>query len=160
MEYASKKFELVQTENKEKKEKTIMGSVFHRFDTWKGRIEKFLDGKELTPKDVDLDDDAQESYAKVAIATSNVVGKGPGNSDQCDFISQAFSDFIYAIIISMTALRSAAVDRFSDIIRGIIPALAHKIYLKALGSAPFSVCSELRICAVDSINAPFAISDG
>ena len=64
------------------------------------------------------------------------------------------------IIISMTALRSAAVDRFSDIIRGIIPALAHKIYLKALGSAPFSVCSELRICAVDSINAPFAISDG
>lgn len=39
--------ELVQKENKEKKEKTIMGSVFHRFDTWKGRIEKFLDGKNL-----------------------------------------------------------------------------------------------------------------
>ena len=99
--------ELVQKENKEKKEKTIMGSVFHRFDTWKGRIEKFLDGKELTPKDVDLDDDAQESYAKVAIATSNVVGKGPGNSDQCDFISQAFSDFIYAIIIEEMGIEGA-----------------------------------------------------
>lgn len=99
--------ELVQKENKEKKEKTIMGSVFHRFDTWKGRIEKFLDGKELTPKDVDLDDDAQESYAKVAIATSNVVGKGPGNSDQCNFISQAFSDFIYAIIIEEMGIEGA-----------------------------------------------------
>lgn len=99
--------ELVQTENKEKKEKGVIGKVFHRFDTWKGRIEKFLDGKELTPKDVDLDDDAQESYAKVAIATSNVVGKGPGNSDQCDFISQAFSDFIYAIIIEEMGIEGA-----------------------------------------------------
>lgn len=99
--------EQVQTESKEKKEKGAIGKVFHRFDTWKGRIDKFLDSKELTPKDVDLDEDAQESYAKVAIATSNVVGKGPGNSDQCDFISQAFSDFIYAIIIEEMGIEGA-----------------------------------------------------
>ena len=99
--------EQVQTENKEKKGKGVIGKVFHRFDTWKGRIDKFLDSKELTPKDVDLDEDAQESYAKVAIATSNVVGKGPGNSDQCDFISQAFSDFIYAIIIEEMGIEGA-----------------------------------------------------
>ena len=99
--------EQVQTENKEKKDKGAIGKVFHRFDTWKGRIDKFLDSKELTPKDVDLDEDAQESYAKVAIATSNVVGKGPGNSDQCDFISQAFSDFIYAIIIEEMGIEGA-----------------------------------------------------
>ena len=39
------------------------------------------------------------SYANIAIASSNVIGKGPGNSEQRDFLSQAFSDFIYAIII-------------------------------------------------------------
>lgn len=99
--------EQVQTESKKEKEKSAIGKVFHRFDTWKGRIDKFLDSKELTPKDVDLDEDAQESYAKVAIATSNVVGKGPGNSDQCDFISQAFSDFIYAIIIEEMGIEGA-----------------------------------------------------
>ncbi len=99
--------EQVQTESKKEKEKGAIGKVFHRFDTWKGRIDKFLDSKELTPKDVDLDEDTQESYAKVAIATSNVVGKGPGNSDQCDFISQAFSDFIYAIIIEEMGIEGA-----------------------------------------------------
>ena len=99
--------EQVQTESKKEKEKGAIGKVFHRFDTWKGRIDKFLDSKELTPKDVDLDEDAQESYAKVAIATSNVVGKGPGNSDQCNFISQAFSDFIYAIIIEEMGIEGA-----------------------------------------------------
>lgn len=99
--------EQVQTESKKEKEKGAIGKAFHRFDTWKGRIDKFLDSKELTPKDVDLDEDAQESYAKVAIATSNVVGKGPGNSDQCDFISQAFSDFIYAIIIEEMGIEGA-----------------------------------------------------
>ena len=57
--------EQVQTESKKEKEKGAIGKVFHRFDTWKGRIDKFLDSKELTPKDVDLDEDAQESYAKV-----------------------------------------------------------------------------------------------
>ena len=50
-------------------------------------------------KDYDLDKDAQVAHANIAIATSNVVGKGPGNSTERDFLSQAFSDFIYAIII-------------------------------------------------------------
>ena len=41
----------------------------------------------------------QVAHANIAIASSNVVGKGPGNSVERDFLSQAFSDFIYAIII-------------------------------------------------------------
>ena len=41
----------------------------------------------------------QEAHAAIAIATSNVVGKLPGNSEERDHLSQAFSDFIYAIII-------------------------------------------------------------
>ena len=137
--------ELVQKENKEKKEKTIMGSVFHRFDTWKGRIEKFLDGKELTPKDVDLDDDAQESYAKVAIATSNVVGKGPGNSDQCDFISQAFSDFIYAIIIEEMGLWGAFFVAFLYI---ILLFRAGRIANRCENTFPAFLCMGLAIMLV------------
>ncbi len=46
-----------------------------------------------------LRDHAQEAHANIAIASSNVVGKIPGNSEQRDYLSQAYSDFIYAIII-------------------------------------------------------------
>ena len=73
--------------------------VLHRLDTWKSRIDKFLNSKEVPPEKVDLDKGAQEAHAKIAIATSNIVGRGPGNSVQRDFLAQAFSDFIYAIII-------------------------------------------------------------
>ena len=73
--------------------------LLKRLDTWKGRIDKFLNSKEVPPDSVDLDKDAQVSYANIAVASSNVIGKGPGNSEQRDFLSQAFSDFIYAIII-------------------------------------------------------------
>lgn len=82
-----------------KAEPSAIAKVFHRFDTWKARITKFADKKQLSPAEVDLDKDAQTSHANIAIASSNVVGKGPGNSVERDFLSQAFSDFIYAIII-------------------------------------------------------------
>ena len=82
--------------------------VLHRFDTWKSRIDKFLDNKEVAPEDVDLDKDGQVAHANIAIATSNVIGKGPGNSVERDFLSQAFSDFIYAIIIEETGIVGAA----------------------------------------------------
>ena len=52
----------------------------------------------------DIDNDAQIAHANIAIATSNILGKGPGNSVQRDFLSQAFSDFIYAIIIEELGL--------------------------------------------------------
>ena len=83
----------------EPKEKSTVEKVFHRFDTWKARIDKFLVHKELTPKDIDLDKDAQVAHANIAIASSNIAGKGPGNSEECNFIPQAYSDFIFAIII-------------------------------------------------------------
>ena len=60
---------------------------------------KFADDKEVAPEDYDLDKDAQVAHANIAIASSNVLGKGPGNSEQRDFLAQAFSDFIFAIII-------------------------------------------------------------
>lgn len=83
----------------QKKDPSMFGSVFHRFDTWKGRIDRFTAGKETSPEEFDLDKDAQIGHANIAIVSSNFIGKGPGNSVERDFLSQAFSDFIYAIII-------------------------------------------------------------
>ena len=80
-------------------EKNIVEKVFHRFDTWKARIDKFASNEKLKPTDIDLDKDAQVAHANIAIASSNIVGKGFGNSEECNFIPQAYSDFIFAIII-------------------------------------------------------------
>lgn len=92
--------QVVQVSNMaEKEETTMFTKVFHRFDTWKARIDRFIDGKEIAPEDFDLDKDGQIGHANIAIVSSNVIGKGPGNSVERDFLSQAFSDFIYAIII-------------------------------------------------------------
>jgi len=82
--------------------------MLHRFDTWKSRIMKFTSGKDIAPKDYDLDKDAQVAHANIAIVKSNVIGRGPGNSEERDFLSQAFSDFIYAIIIEEMGLEGAA----------------------------------------------------
>ena len=84
--------------------------VLHRFSTWKARITKhFGDDKQLTPEDFDIDKDAQVAHANIAIASSNVVGKLPGNSIQRDFLSQAYSDFIYAIIIEELGIWGGAI---------------------------------------------------
>lgn len=91
----------------EKQEKSSFGKILHRADTWKTRILKFFDHTEVPPEKFDLDKDAQVGHANIAIASSNVVGKGPGNSVERDFLSQAFSDFIYAIVIEETGIEGA-----------------------------------------------------
>jgi len=78
--------------------------VFHRAGTWKGRILKFINSEEVAPQDFDLDKDSQIGHSNIAIASSEIVGKGPGNSEERDFLPQAFSDFIYAIIIEELGL--------------------------------------------------------
>lgn len=84
------------------------GKILHRFDTWKSRIMKFTNGKEVAASEYDLDKDAQVAHANIAIVNSNYIGRGPGNSDARDFLSQAFSDFIYAIIIEEMGIFGAA----------------------------------------------------
>lgn len=84
------------------------GGMLHRLDTWKSRFNKFFDDKEISPKEYDLDKDAQVAHANIAIVKSNYIGRGPGNSEERDFLSQAFSDFIYAIIIEEMGLIGAA----------------------------------------------------
>lgn len=85
----------------------FIGKTLHRADTWKARIKKFFNNDYVAPKDYDLDKDAQVAHANIAIASSDVVGKGPGNSNERDFLSQAFSDFIYAIIIEEMGIEGA-----------------------------------------------------
>ena len=90
---------------------------FHRLSTWKSRFESHGGStKTLDPKDFDIDKDAQIAHAHIAIATSNVVGKMPGNSVERDFLSQAFSYFIFAIIIEEMGLWGAALVVFLYIV--------------------------------------------
>jgi cell division protein FtsW len=62
-----------------------------RFATWQSRIESFVnDGGE---------EQYQVEQAKIAIAKGGLLGVGPGNSTQKDFLPYAYADFIYATII-------------------------------------------------------------
>lgn len=62
-----------------------------RLATWKARVENFIKG--------DSESNYQAEQAKIAIANGGIMGKGPGKSLQRNFLPQASSDFIYAIII-------------------------------------------------------------
>ena len=95
--------EEVQTESvvngEVKKESKKSSSPLHRLGTWKARIDKKLNTKYVAPEDYDLDKDAQVAHANIAIVGSNIIGRGPGQSVERDFLPQAFSDFIFVIII-------------------------------------------------------------
>lgn len=73
--------------------------------TWKNRLLDVVNtGGQVKPKDYEISGNEQRTYANIAIATSGLVGKGPGNSVQRDNIPHAYSDFIYAIIIEELGL--------------------------------------------------------
>ncbi|EJW95658.1 rod shape-determining protein RodA [gut metagenome] len=98
------------------KDSMLYKKVFHRIETWESRIGSFVGAEEdentakvkledqekedsKDEKTFDMKQNAQRGHAYIAIASSNFVGRMPGNSVERDFLSQAFSDFIYAIII-------------------------------------------------------------
>ena len=60
----------------------------------------------------------------------------------------------------ITPANNTAVDRFSNIINGIMMPLTMRMYLNAFLSAPVGVCMALRICAVAKTKVPLAISEG
>ncbi|KAF2518099.1 FtsW/RodA/SpoVE family cell cycle protein [Flavobacterium salilacus subsp. salilacus] len=64
----------------------------NRVDTWMSRIERFT-------TDEPNEDDYQIEKAKIAIATGQIYGLGPGKSVQKNFLPQSSSDFIFAIIV-------------------------------------------------------------
>ena len=72
--------------------KAYPGIFPNRVDTWKSRIENFVNKENNT-------ENYQIEKAKIAIATGGVRGLGPGKSVQKNFLPQSSSDFIFAIII-------------------------------------------------------------
>lgn len=84
------------------------GTLLHRLDLWKERVDNFLNKEYVPPKKYDLDKNGQVGHANIAIASSHILGVGPGNSVQRDFLPLAFSDFIYAIIFEEMGWLGAA----------------------------------------------------
>lgn len=72
--------------------KAFPDAMPNRVDTWMSRIENFSDGG-------DTEADYQIEKAKIAIASGELTGVGPGKSTQKNFLPQSSSDFIFAIII-------------------------------------------------------------
>ena len=69
----------------------VKPELIPRGATWKARIENFMKN--------DSQSNYQAEQAKIAVAKGGTLGLGPGNSTQRNFLPQAASDFIYAIII-------------------------------------------------------------
>ncbi len=80
---------------------TSESSVFKRFSTWVSRVQDYL-----YAKGDDIPYQVQQS--RIAIANGNVLfGLGPGNSEQRNYLPQAYNDFIYSIIIEEYGLLGA-----------------------------------------------------
>jgi cell division protein FtsW len=75
---------------------------FGRFGTWVKRVQDFVYA-------ADTETPYQVQQAKIAIANGDIlVGLGPGNSRQRNFLPQAYNDFIYSIIIEEYGLLGGA----------------------------------------------------
>ena len=100
--------------NKAEKAKTegIAGTeVFkpkqNRIQTWANRLSA-MGGSDEKADPFD-DHHYQQTYAKIAVATGSVFGKGPGKSEQRNFLPHPYSDFIYAIIIEEYGIMGAII---------------------------------------------------
>lgn len=96
------------TYNGKKKETTTKSDVaaktisFGRFGTWVKRVQDFMYAK-------DTEVPYQVQQAKIAIANGGIlIGLGPGNSRQRNYLPQAYNDFIYSIIIEEYGLAGGA----------------------------------------------------
>ncbi len=91
-------------------------SIGQRGETVVSRMKDFADPTEIPFQ-------AKQSY--IAIATGGLTGKGPGNSDQRNFLPHPYSDFIFAIIIEEYGLAGGMIVVFLYLAllwRGIITA--------------------------------------
>ena len=85
--------------------KASMPHMLDRAYTWVGRIERHFDKKEANAeKYVINDENRQVQHGRIAIARGGVFGVMPGNSVERDYLPQAYSDFIFAIIVEEMGL--------------------------------------------------------
>lgn len=81
-----------------------MPHMFKRAYTWVARIERHSDKGVKENKYVINDKNRQEKYGQIAIARGGVFGVLPGNSVERDYLPQAYSDFIFSIIVEEMGL--------------------------------------------------------
>ncbi len=114
-----------------------------RLETWENRMQNFF-VKDTGEKASDFeitDDNFQKSHAKIAIARGGIFGVMPGNSQERDWLPQAYSDFIFAIIIEELGLVGGITVLFLYVIlfirAGIIAYRCDRLFPKYLviGSA-------------------------
>ena len=79
-----------------------------RFATWKSRVDKHSGesgySKDMNPADYEITKhNYQTTHSKIAIANGGIIGL-PGSGKERDFLPQAYSDFIYAIIVEEMGL--------------------------------------------------------
>lgn len=65
-----------------------------RIQTIKGRIDRFIGDDPGSEIGI-----TQADYAKLAIYSGGIFGKGPGQSDVSNYMAAAYNDFIFAIIV-------------------------------------------------------------
>lgn len=114
-----------------------------RLGTWQNRIAEYTNHKEVSQEEyyTITDENYQVAHAKIAIANGGVMGVFPGNSTERDFLPQAYSDFIYAIIIEEMGLAGGVLVILLYVIilirSGIIARKTTKLFPKylVLGSA-------------------------
>ena len=133
-----------------------------RVHTWKARIERFSDPADAVKfepgRAVSIDgDDYQVVHAKIALARGGLFGKFPGHGQQRDFLPQAYSDFIYAIIIEEMGIVGGVFVLLLYIILlvrvGMIARRCDKLFPKflVLGCGLLVVVQALTNMAVDNL---------
>ncbi len=136
-----------------------INKVFPRGVTWKERIKDFnhKDQDFTDPKVAFSADNYQVSHSKIAIAQGGVFGKLPGKSLERDFLPQAYSDFIFAIIIEEMGMIGGVFVLMLYVIlfirSGIIANRCEKIFPKYL-----VIGSALVIVVQALINMSVAVS--
>lgn len=86
--------------------------VMKRATVWVTRIDAMIEELKTPSEEFKLDDDNyQRTIAKVAIARGGAspLGVLPGNSQERNFLPQAFSDYIFAIIVEESGIVGAIV---------------------------------------------------
>lgn len=114
-----------------------------RASTWQARFDRFgnTPGKDDASYYQITDENYQVAHSKIAIANGGLLGRFPGNSKERDFLPQAYSDFIYSIILEEMGLVGGTIVLIFYIIilirSGMIARKTEKLFPKylILGSA-------------------------
>lgn len=129
-----------------------MGKIFPRANTWRARVERFVDDKEDPQSKAE---DYQAQQALMAVATGGFTGKGPGNSYMKNFLPMAFSDFIFSIILEEYGLWGGII-----VIICYITIMARSITIARRCDRPFHIYTVLGLSILITLQALINMSVG